>query len=594
MLDLNETVLKDIDNFIHNYAKAKNAADGSEIDANANVTTKNIATLEYEMYKSYTAQFNKFILKNKINELFGENLGDEFIRQINEHEIYLHDASSIKNYCASITMYPFLQYGMTRLGGDSEPPKHLSSFAGSFINLIGGITSHLCGAVGTVEFLMYFDYFSRKDYGDAYLETNKKDIDQYLQQIVYSLNQPTAIRGYQSPFWNISLFDKEYFNAIFGEFVFPDDDFTKPDYDRLHKLQVYFMSWFNNERTKKLLTFPVITAAALTKNGKVKDRKFANFMADQMANGNSFFVYLSDNPDSLSSCCRLRSEVTSNVFSNSLGAGGIATGSMNVITLNFNRMIQKGNDLKTQVEKIQKYQVAYHAIAMERINDMKLYPIYDEGFIDHNKQYLTIGLNGMVEAAEYLGYNISYNESYVNWLADNLKTIYDINKEGRKKYNIMFNVEFVPAENLGVKNAKWDKQDGIISNRNCYNSYFYRVEDDDISPTDKILLHGKEVVQYLDGGSALHLNLSEYLSKEAYIKLYDACAKAGCNYFTTNVKITICNKCGYINKNTENHCVKCGSNNVDYATRIIGYLKRISSFSTDRQEEAKKRSYTAL
>lgn len=589
-LDLDEKQIIELEDFMSTYVSAKNAADGSAIDANANVTTKNIATMEYEMFKCYTAQLNKHILKTKINELFGGGLGEEFIRQINDHEIYLHDASSIKNYCASITMYPFLLHGMTHLGGDSEAPKHLSSFAGSFINLLGAVSAHLCGAVGTVEFLMYFDYFAKKDYGDNYLETNKNDINQYLQQVIYSLNQPTAARGYQSPFWNISLFDREYFNAVFGEFVFPDDEFTQPNYDSLAKLQKYFMDWFNEERKRKLLTFPVVTASALTENGKVKDRQFAEFMADQQAKGNSFFVYLSDNADSLSSCCRLRNELTENLFSNSFGCGGVATGSLNVITLNFNRMVQKGADLKEQMDKLHKYQYAYRKIAEERIAQ-HLYPIYDEGFINIDKQFLTIGINGMVEAAEYLGYDISYNPDYVGWLASQLKIIFDSNKEARKTYGCMFNTEFVPAENLGVKNAKWDREDGLMVNRDCYNSYFYRVEDPDVDPVDKILLHGREVVQYLDGGSALHLNLEEYLTKDGFIKLYDACAKAGCNYFTTNVKVTICNKCGYINKNTMDHCTACGSTDVDYGTRIIGYLKRITAFSSPRQREESRRVY---
>lgn len=591
MNNLPQENIDELERFIDNYAKAKNAADGSEIDPNANVTSKNIATLECEMLKSYFAQMNKDILRKKISEMFGKDLGEEFTRQINEHEIYLHDASSIKNYCASITMYPFLQHGMTQLTGDSEAPKHLYSYCGSFYNLINGVSAHLCGAVGTVEFLMYFDYFAKKDYGPDYLTTNRKEVNQCLQHVVYSINQPTAIRGYQSPFWNISLFDREYFNAIFGEFVFPDDEMTRPEYDSLERLQVYFMDWFNAERAKKLLTFPVITAAALTENGRVKDRKFSEFMADQMSRGNSFFVYLSDNADSLSSCCRLRNELSDHTFTNSLGAGGLATGSMNVITLNFNRMVQKGHDLATEIDKIQKYQAAYRAIAMHRINDQHLYPIYDAGFINPDNQFMTIGINGMVEAAEYLGYEISYNDKYVGWIGSQLKIIYDMNHAAREKYGFKFNTEFVPAENLGVKNAKWDAADGLKVNRDCYNSYFYRVEDPDISPIDKILLHGKEISKYLDGGSALHLNLEEYLTKDAYIKLYDACAAAGCNYFTTNVKITICNDCGFINKNTENHCTKCGSKNVDYATRIIGYLKRVSSFSSERQEEEHRRSY---
>lgn len=208
-----------------------------------------------------------------------------------------------------------------------------------------------------------------------------------------------------------------------------------------------------------------------------------------------------------------------------------------------------------------------------------------------DKQYLTIGINGMVEAAEYLNIPISNNQQYKEFLQKNLKTIYDLNKQAKEQYGYMFNTEFVPAENLGVKNSTWDKKDNLYSPRDCYNSYFYVVEDESIDFTDKFLLHGKEIIQYLDGGSALHLNLEEYLSAWQYKYLLDQAARVGCNYFCTNIKVTVCNSCQHIDKKTLDHCSKCGSEDIDYATRVIGYLKRVSSFSSQRQKEHQKRYY---
>lgn len=633
---LSEQQLESKIQFIENYKQSINPADGSTVDANANVTLKNISTLETEIMKDYMIQLNQKLMMDKITKLFGKDLADEYKQQVETHEIYPHDSSSLKPYCVSISMYPFLLNGLTQLGGESKAPKNLSSFCGSFINLVFAISSQFAGAVATVEFITYFDYFARKEYGDDYMDrldeiifenikqkennnistnttTNPSNnhatyktetigtrLAGYLQQIVYTINQPAAARNYQSVFWNISIYDQYYFKSMFADFVFPSTneygEFDKPSWESVKKLQVFFLKWFNEERKKALLTFPVVTCALLTdkESGTCKDEEFTNMISKELSEGNSFFMYLSENADSLASCCRLRNEITDKTFSYTLGAGGVATGSINVITINMNRLIQDKRDLKTELNKIHKYQVAYRAI-VEDFLEAKLLPVYDAGFITLDKQFLTIGINGMVEAAESQGIQVGYNPEYVKFVQDNLKIIYNANQEASKKYGYKFNTEFVPAENLGVKNAKWDRKDGykIPEGRDCYNSYFYVVEDDSINPMDKFLLHGRELVDYLDGGSALHLNLDEALTQEGYRKLINVAAKTGCNYFCINVRITICNEpnCQHIDKRTLYRCSKCGSDNVDHATRVIGYLKRVSSFSKGRQKEHAMRYY---
>ena len=574
--------------FIDEYIQAKNAADGSKLDANANVTQKNIATMEQELMKDFFVQINRAKISGKIHELFGQDLADEYLRQIEAHEIYVHDETSLKPYCVSVTMYPFLREGLSKLGGESQAPKHLASFCGSFINFVFAVSSQFAGAVATVEFLTYFDYFARKDFGDNYLETHRKEIENHLQQVVYSINQPAAARGYQSVFWNISIYDQYYFDAMFGNFVFPD--FERPNWESTAKLQRFFMRWFNQERTKAILTFPVVTVAMLTGQGKCKDSAFADEVAQELSEGNAFFIYQSDNPDSLASCCRLRNEIADHTFSYSLGAGGVATGSINVITINMNRLVQDGRDLATEVSKIHQYQYAYRKL-MEEYLAAGMLPVYDAGFISLDKQFLTIGINGMVEAAESQGLTVGYNPEYMAFVQERLKIIFQANQAASKKYGVKFNTEFVPAENLGVKNAKWDKTDGYFVPRECYNSYFYVVEDEEINALDKFLLHGKELIEWLDGGSALHLNLDEALPQSGYRSLLDIAAKTGCNYFCINVKITICNECQHIDKRTRHQCAKCGSSNIDYGTRVIGYLKRVSAFSSARQKEHSLRFY---
>ena len=574
--------------FMDDYIAAQNAADGSKMDANANVTHKNIATMENELMKDFLVQINRAQVSRKISELFGDEWAQEYIRQIEAHEIYVHDETSLKPYCVSVTLYPFLRDGLAKLGGESQAPKHLASFCGSFVNLVFAISAQFAGAVATVEFLTYFDYFARRDYGDDYLSTHAHEVANHLQHVVYSINQPAAARGYQSVFWNISLYDQHYFEAMFGDFVFPD--FSKPEWASVARLQNYFLKWFNQERNKSVLTFPVVTAAMLTENGRCKDKQFADEMAEELAEGNSFFVYLSDNPDSLASCCRLRNQIDDRTFSYTLGAGGVATGSINVITLNMNRLEQDGRDLAEEVAKLHRYQYAYRKL-MEEYQAAGMLPVYDAGFITLDKQFLTIGINGMAEAAEANGITVGYNPEYVEFVQSRLKTIFEANKAASKQYGVRFNTEFVPAENLGVKNAKWDKADGYKVSRDCYNSYFYVVEDEKINALDKFLLHGRELIDWLDGGSALHLNLDEALSQSGYRSLLDIAAKTGCNYFCVNVKITICNACNHIDKRTLQACSACGSRNIDYGTRVIGYLKRVSAFSSGRRQEHALRHY---
>lgn len=592
--------------FIKDYAKASNAATGSKYDANANVTEKNIVTLSGELFKGDVIKVNRAILTDKIRQLYGEDLAKEYIRQLESHELYKHDETSIMPYCVAITMYPFLLEGLQPIGGLSAKPKNLDSFCGMFVNLVFAISSQFAGAVATGEFLMYFDYFARKEWGDDYWKRPEemvdkhrnidKTIEQKFQQIVYSINQPAAARNFQSVFWNISYFDKNYFEGLFGEFVFPDG--TKPIWDSLNWLQKKFMTWFNNERTKCILTFPVETVALLTDGEDVVDKEWADFTAEMYSKGHSFFTYMSDSADSLSSCCRLRNEVTDNQFSYSLGAGGIATGSKSVMTLNINRLVQdavnNGYDmieyLRENVQKVHKYQTAYNELLKDYLND-GLLTVYSAGFIHMKKQYLTVGVNGVIEAAEFLGIPVNDNPTYREFMQSILKTISDENRKARTK-ELMFNTEFVPAENLGVKHANWDRKAGYVVPRDCYNSYFYAVEDTSLTVLDKFKLHGKEYVQYLDGGSALHMNLDEHLSKEQYRNLLKVAAVNGTNYFTFNIPNTICNDCGHIDKRYLKECPKCGSKNIDYATRVIGYLKRVSNFSQARQEEASRRFYT--
>lgn len=597
--------------FLIDYCNAQNAATGSKFDANANVEKKNIATLIGELPKSNFIRLNRRMLCDKIKDLYGKDLSNKYLYLLNNHFIYKNDETSMANYCASITMYPWLLNGTRSIGGNASRPTNLKSFCGGFINMVFMVSSMLSGACATPEFLMYMNYFIALEYGEDYIErvdevvdlsTRKRTLDKVItdcfQQVVYSINQPTGARNFQSVFWNISYYDKYYFQSLFGEFCFPDG--SRPDWKSLDWLQRRFMRWFNEERTKAVLTFPVETMALLSKDGDILDKEYGDFTAEMYAAGHSFFTYVSDNADSLSSCCRLRNEIQDNGFSYTLGAGGVSTGSKSVLTLNLNRCIQyeKRNGIphlqfvEEVVDLMHKVQIAYNE-NLKYLQAKGMLPLFDSGYIALSRQYLTIGINGIVEAAEFLNIPINDNPEYRTFVQEVLGLIENYNKSYRKK-DLLFNCEMIPAENVGVKHAKWDREDGYSVPRDCYNSYFFVVEDNSLNVLDKFKLHGKHYIEHLTGGSALHLNLEEHLSQKQYRQLLRTAAIEGCNYFTFNIPNTVCNDCGHIDKRYLKSCPHCQSSNIDYLTRVIGYMKRVSNFSEARQKEASKRHYMRI
>lgn len=603
--------VRDKMNFMMDYLNAENPATGSKFDSNANVEQKNVATLIGELPKQNFIRLNRRLLTDRLKEMYGKEFSEKYLSLLNGHFIYKNDETSLANYCASITMYPWLLNGTASIGGNSKAPGNLKSFCGGFINMVFMVSSMLSGACATPEFLMYMNYFIEREYGESYYEEADKVVDRSLrqrtldkiicdcfEQIVYSINQPTGARNFQAVFWNIAYYDKHYFESLFGEFIFPDG--SKPHWESLSWLQKRFMRWFNKERTKAVLTFPVETMAMLTKNGDIMDQEYADFSAEMYAEGHSYFTYLSDNADSLSSCCRLRNEIKDNGFSYTLGAGGVSTGSKSVLTINLNRTIQhavaNGYSYHEKVEEVvdlcHKVQVAYNE-NLKLLMSKGMLPLFDAGYINMNRQYLTIGVNGLVEAAEFIGIEISDNPAYENFVSSTLGLIEIYNKKYSSN-GVMFNCEMIPAENVGVKHAKWDKEDGYLVTRECYNSYFFPVESESLNIIDKIRLHGRKYIEHLTGGSALHLNLENHLSKAQYRHLLKAAATEGCNYLTFNIPNTVCNACGHIDKRYLNECPACHSNDIDYLTRIIGYMKRISNFSAARKVEASKRYYTKI
>ena len=610
-----------------------NAASCSETDANSNVTLKNVANLEGEVYKTTNRIIQRQRMKDELNKLFPE-VSKQYEKDLDHHIIYTHDEATspvLKQYCMAVSLYPLMAEGVGNIDGITPtPPNDLQSFSGQITNLIFLLSSQCKGAVAVGEYFVALNYYIVKEYGnnwydhiDDVITTNicKKErtirdaIYKAFKQFIYGINQPAGNRSFQSPFTNISYFDKTYFNSLFADFYYPDN--TKPEWKAINILQKMFMKFFNKLRTTQILTFPVETAAMVydPKTNDIIDQEYKDFVAEMYAEGHSFFTYISDSADSLSSCCRLRNQLTTNTFSPTSGLTGIMTGSVNVITLNINRIIQdcykthglKRNDswkentsfLKNYLidilERVYKYHIAYKTMLYD-LEDKGMLAASNGGYIHISKLYSTIGINGLNEAAKFLGLSVSNNKEYIDFLQFILGTIKEqntIHSIRDKKRPFIFNSEVVPAESLGGKNYRWDKEDGYIvpEDENLYNSYFYDAHDN-TSVLDKFILHGKQTCEFTDGGSALHCNLEDHLSKEQYLKLIDFAIKNGTNYFTFNIPNSKCNDCGYITKHPIIKCPKCGSIHITQYSRVIGYLRPISSFGKDRQIEAAKRVYS--
>lgn len=613
--------------YIHKYINSKESATNlSNTDDNANSSIKNSVTLEGELYKDDSREVQRSQMKELLKEI-NSPYRDQYIKDLKHHIIYQHDETGpiLKPYCSAYTLYPLLVDGTSKIDGSkNKAPKYLSSFCGQFQNLVFLLSAQKKGAGAYGEFFNFFSYFCEKEWGKKYYEkanvviTNEhcleqrtigQTIDQYFQSITHYINQPAGNRGYQSPFTNFNVFDSYYWHTMFDDFYFPDG--TQPHWDAVNWLQKRYMKWLNEERTKTLLTFPVITVCCLTDDNDVLDKEYKDFITTQWAEGDSFFVYLSKNADSISSCCRLRNEVTDNTFSSTTGLTGVQTGSCNVMTLNLNRIIQdcdrsygikqhggwKENTsfimdyLHNILNRVYDYQKAYKT-GLYNMDKQGMFPQTRAGYINFDKLYCTIGVNGLNEAARFLGLTVSNNKDYMDFASYVLNVIKQYNKKHSEK-KFKFNLELVPAESLGVKNYNWDKADGywVPDDENLYNSYIYDAHDD-TSVLDKIAMQGGEIVKSIDGGQASHINLEDNLSKEQYTKLLEYAVQIGNSYITFNVPQTQCDDCGFIAKHPFKKCPKCSSVNVTPWTRIVGYLRPIKTWSEARQIEGFTREFT--
>lgn len=616
--------------YMEGYSNSKdNASTSSETDANANVSMKNVANLEGEVYKTTNRIIQRQRMKDKLYELFPE-VAKNYEEDLKNHIIYTHDEAStpvLKPYCMAVTLYPLIVEGVGNIDGVTPTaPNDISSFSGQVTNLAFLLSSQCKGAVAFGDYFIAFNYYVVKEFGEIWYEklncistsehhiisrTIKDSIEKGMKQFIWGVNQPAGNRSYNSPFTNVSWYDKYYFESLFGEFYYPDGN--KPKWKQIDTLQRMFMELMREIRLIKPITFPVTTMALVHNNKEYLDKDYKELCAEEWAKGGSFFCYTSDNPTSLASCCRVLNEMSDNTFSSTTGMTGVMTGSANVITLNINRIVQDwcksiggipkvGNQhdslkfyLIDILNRVYKYHIAYKTMLYD-LEEKGMLAASNGGYIYIKKLYSTIGIIGYTEAAQFLGLEISNNKEYKEFLQLILGTIKEQNKLHSikdKKRPFLFNSEAVPGEGLGIKLYNWDKKDGyeVPEDQNLYNCYFYNPWTTDTSILDKIKLHGRDINMYTDGGQACHINLDTHLSKEQYLKLLDVAKNEGCNYFTFNIPISECKECNHIVNAPIKECPICHSKDIRYYTRIIGYLTAVDNWSIDRQEEFKHRKY---
>ena len=452
--------------YMNEYSQSnENAATSSETDANANVTMKNVANLEGEVYKTTNRVIQRQRMKDKLNEMYPE-VAKKYEEDLNSHVIYTHDEATtpvLKQYCMAVSLYPLMMEGVGNIDGITPtPPNDLQSFSGQVTNLIFLLSSQCKGAVAVGEYFIALNYYIVQEFGPNWYEkldvvtttdhcnkqrTIRDAIYKAFKQFIYGVNQPAGNRSYQSPFTNVSYYDHTYFDSLFGEFYYPDG--TKPQWEAVDCLQRLFMKFFNKLRTKQILTFPVETMAMVydPKTNDIIDKDYKDFTAEMYAEGHSFFTYISDSADSLASCCRLRNELAENTFNPTSGLTGVMTGSCNVITLNINRIVQdcnKAYGLKRNggwkentsflrdylvdiLQRVYKYHIAFKTMLYD-LEDKGMFAASNGGYIHISKLYSTIGINGLNEAARFLGLEVGNNPEYIEFLQLILGTIKEENK----------------------------------------------------------------------------------------------------------------------------------------------------------------------
>ena len=597
--------------FIDNFVDQSTVADAS-IDGNSNVSHKDIVTLEKEMPKPHEKllAFNKIYYE--IQKKYGFQTANEWLRAEWIGQLYMHDANttSFKSYCFAYDLKDLAEKGLYFIEGrNAKPAKHLITFVDFVKEFISFACNRTSGAVGLPNLLPYMFYFWKKDVDNHYLginESNAKDYaKQNFQRFIYAVNQPFLRDSSQSAFTNTSVFDRPYFEALFGGSEFPDGTFMIDYEDEIIEFQKWYMETMVEIRHENMFTFPVSTISLLRQNGKFVDEDFAIWGIKHNMEWSDSNIFCDSSVNSLSNCCRLKSNIADLGYFNSVGGTALKVGSVKVSTINLARIALDTNSEEEYLEELKRRTIinlkALDCVRyiIKRNVEKGLLPNFTYGLIDFPHIYNTIGFLGIFETMKKFGYTKvdEFGDTYYTDKASNFgkkifetmrKTADDFIKEYHCDYQI--NTEQIPGETAAAKLMQKDKffyPNADIYDLPLYGNQFIPLG---IKTTGQERIRiASEFDGYCSGGSILHYNIdAPFDSFEKAWKMTNYIADQGVTYFAFNTKIQACknNHAFYGAK-----CPVCGEPVDTEFSRIVGFYTPVKTYSKERKAEFEMREW---
>lgn len=584
----------DMSEFSKNFFSAKVTADAS-IDANANVDDTSVIAYNTELPKPFLRINSYYILWKELKRLYGHEVANSIVEMQLTGDIYIHDFHGVgagMPYCFNYSTYDIMMNGLPMVKKiKSSAPKYLYAFKSQLEQFTVIASNSTLGATGLADLLVVMSYYVKniiETKSDAHFHFATEDdcwtyIKENLISFIYTINQP--MRANQSPFTNVSVYDRYFLQSMCEDYIFPDG--SSPDINLIQKLQDIYLGIINEELRRTALTFPVTTACfSVDSDHNIKDDDFLRFISEHNKEYGFINIYCGDS-STLSSCCRLRSE-RDNEYFNSFGSGSSKIGSLGVCSINFPRLAIKYpmkedffSKLKEMVEVCARVNNAKRKIVDKRIKNGNE-PLYSLGFMDLSKQYSTVGVNGFNECIELLGENILEDGGQKLGL-EILNIINTQNTKFQKQYDMPHNCEQVPGENMSIKMADKDKLLGYQTQYDIYSNQFIPLVTN-ADMLDRIKLQGMFDSQF-SGGSICHLSVDTRIDKvEDIMELIRTTAKKGVVYFAINYVLSEC-KNGHMTVSNDNVCPICGSEIVNKYTRVVGFLTNVKNWHKVRRDK---------
>jgi ribonucleoside-triphosphate reductase len=581
----------------------KNVADVT-IDANANASSKDVRSLISEKGKSLDKlfAFNKIFYEMK--KKYNLRTAKEWLETEYNGGFYLHDApsSTYLPYCYAYDLTRLATEGLFFLKNyNNQPPKHLTTFIDDVIEFISYMSNRSSGAVGIPNILIWTYYFWKHDCENGYyIKDPEYYIKQSFQKLIYRLNQP-FMRVDQTAFVNVSIFDKNYIESLFGGVVYPDGTCVIDFVDELIEHQKLFMEVVSEIRSENMFTFPVLTYSLLYKDGKFVDEEFARWCSDHNTTWNDSNFFISGDVTTLSNCCRLLSQTTKlSGFINSIGGTALSIGSVKVNTINLMRISLEADGDEKKYLWILKKRAALCCKTLDIIRhiisrnvEKGLLPNYQDGGIEISKQYCTIGILGLFEAIEAFGYTKVDELGYTYYTDEGIEfasKIFDVLNEVKDSFtnDYSFNIESVPAERAAVVLCQKDNLLYDLREKFIYSNQWIPLSTK-CTIQEKLRLSAILDVK-CSGGSISHINLeSNFPNEDVAWDMLNKIAQSGVIYFAFNTRINECkNHHGFIGTDI---CPVCGEPVFDTYQRIVGYLVPSRAYSKDRFKEFNTRKW---